>query len=581
MFSSMKVGPRLTLAFGIVAALLLAPVAIALVQLGSIRAAAHSAVELDSLYAGAYTSIAWGCVVALLMAAGIVVSVTRSITKPLQQILAAAKKIAVGDLSTRLELNRERENGDEISQLMATTGYTVDRLRSVIAELNKMSQAHDEGDIDAVIGVANFQHDFRTMADGINAMVAGHIAVKKKAMACVAEFGRGNFDAPLEQFPGKKAFINDTVEQVRRNLKALMADINKLIDAAREGQLDVRADASAHTGDFEKIVQGINAILNNVIAPVAETMRVLECLEHGDLTQSIEIECKGQLKALCQSVNKTSDRLAKTMDDVRRAADAIASASDQVSATAHSLSQASTEQASSVEETSASIEQMAASISQNAESSKATDAIATKAANEAVEGGAVVRSTVTAMKQIAQKISIIDDIAYQTNLLALNAAIEAARAGDHGKGFAVVASEVRKLAERSQLAAAEIGSVASDSVGLAEQAGNLLDSMVPNIKRTSDLVQEITAASDEQSSGVSHINAAVNQLNLTTQQNASSSEQLAATAEEMSSQAQRLQKSISFFKVLGNDGALSLRPHRSPALEDVASIPAESHFRRF
>src|SRR5476651_2741097 len=190
---------------------------------------------------------------------------------------------------------------------------------------------------------------------------------------------------------------------------------------------------------------------------------------------------------------------------------------------------------------------MTASISQNTENAKVTDGIASKAAAEASEGGEAVKSTVAAMQQIAKKISIIDDIAYQTNLLALNAAIEAARAGEHGKGFAVVAAEVRKLAERSQVAAQEIEQVASSSVQLAERAGRLLDEIVPNIRSTSNLVQEITAASEEQSSGVGQINAAVTQLSQTTQQNASSSEELAATAEEMSSQAEQLQQAMSFF----------------------------------
>ena len=230
---------------------------------------------------------------------------------------------------------------------------------------------------------------------------------------------------------------------------------------------------------------------------------------------------------------------------------------------------------------------MTASINQNTENAKVTDTMATKAAREAEQGGEAVTKTVEAMKQIAGKIGIIDDIAYQTNLLALNAAIEAARAGEHGKGFAVVAAEVRKLAERSQVAAQEIGELASNSVGMAERAGKLLDEMLPSIRKTSDLVQEIAAASQEQSAGVGQINGAMGQLSKATQQNASASEQLAATAEEMGGQAGQLTDLMSFFKIepaatTERTAAASLKRNAGarPARTRSASV-GEHDFERF
>jgi methyl-accepting chemotaxis protein len=294
------------------------------------------------------------------------------------------------------------------------------------------------------------------------------------------------------------------------------------------------------------------AIARSLGCEPAHAADVMNKMAAGDFTASVNLR-KGDQTSLMFAIRQMVDKLCEVVTEVNGGAESLASASEKVSATAQSLSQASREQAAGVEETSSSMEQMTASITQTSENAK-------------VKGGEAVRLTVAAMKQIAQKIGIIDDIAYQTNLLALNAAIEAARAGEHGKGFAVVAAEVRKLAERSQIAAQEIGTVATSSVELAEKAGRLLDTIVPNIKRTSDLVQEISAASAEQTSGVGQINAAVTRMSQTTQQNAASSEELAATAEEMSAQAEQLQQTMAFFKLAGDNFATATKTAKPAGL---------------
>ncbi len=301
---------------------------------------------------------------------------------------------------------------------------------------------------------------------------------------------------------------------------------------------------------------GLGVFISRIISkPIVECVNVANLLAEGHLDMQIDASGKDETGQLMTAMDNMVGRLREIVSDVRMAADNVAAGSEELSATAEQMSQGATEQAASAEEVSSSMEQMSSNIRQNADNAMQTERIAVKSAQDAREGGQSVTHTVTAMKEIAGKISIIEEIARQTNLLALNAAIEAARAGEHGKGFAVVASEVRKLAERSQTAAAEISKLSVSSVDVAEKAGAMLQSIVPDIQKTADLVQEISSACNEQNSGADQINKALQQLDQVIQQNASASEEMASTSEELQSQAVQLQTSIAFFKITNGNGA--------------------------
>ncbi len=290
--------------------------------------------------------------------------------------------------------------------------------------------------------------------------------------------------------------------------------------------------------------------------PLGSLEQTLDFVARGDLRADINIRQRDEIGRLAQSLKNTVVNLKNIVTNVMNASRNVSDISIEINSTATTLSETSNEQAANVEEIVSSLEEMGATISQNAENSKNTDNIAQKTAAQAEDGGKAVKETVSAMMEISKKISLIEDIASQTNLLALNASIEAARAGEHGKGFAVVATEVRKLAEKSQAAAMEISDLAARSVEVSNRAGKLLDEIVPSIKQTADLVQDITAASEQQNLGVTQINEGMNQFNEVTQQNASAAERLSATSQILSDHAAELKNMMSVFKT-GEDGAKS------------------------
>ncbi|MBF0160345.1 MAG: HAMP domain-containing protein [Magnetococcales bacterium] len=284
-----------------------------------------------------------------------------------------------------------------------------------------------------------------------------------------------------------------------------------------------------------------------IVKSLAQGVVFARALARGNLNAKLEVYQKDEIGELADAMREMGNKLCEIVTDVDAVSGQVALGSRSLSESAQLLSQGATAQAASIEQTSAAMEQMTGNIQQSTENSTTTERIAEKAAKDANEGGLAVNRAVEAMKQIADKIGIIEEIARQTNLLALNAAIEAARAGEHGKGFAVVAAEVRKLAERSQSSAGEISQLSESSVSIAEQAGAIINQLVPDIQKTAELVREITASSREQSQGADQINQAIQQLDKVIQQNAGASEEMAATAEELTAQSDLLTQSIGFF----------------------------------
>ncbi|WP_319244825.1 cache domain-containing protein [uncultured Propionivibrio sp.] len=472
--------------------------------------------------------------------------ISRSIARPLADVVTVSDRMAAGDFDFTLDTQAKDEAGDVFRAVMTVKTS----VQAMIADANVLSAAAAAGKLDARADAAKHQGEFRAIVEGINntmVAVAGPIDEVKRVMVAVE---KGDLSQRSDtEYRGEFGTLMAAVKGMSGTVRTLVEDANTLSASAQQGKLSVRADAAKHQGEFRAIIDGINATMDAVVAPIDEVRDVMAAVEQGDLTRRVNGNYQGDFGGLQASVNNTVERLSSIIAQVRASATELTSASSQVSATSQSLSQATSEQAASLEETTAAIEEMSASIAQNTDNAKTTDGIARKASQDALSGGEAVKSTVEAMKSIAGKISIIDDIAYRTDLLALNAAIEAARAGEHGKGFAVVAAEVRKLAERSQIAAQEIGELATSSVDTAEQAGGLLETMLPSIRKTADLVREITAASEEQSTGTSQISHAMAQLNSVTQQNASASEELSATAEEMNAQAENLKDLMAQFTV--------------------------------
>ncbi len=545
---------------------------------------AQSRYELFRIVAA--VAIAFG----LLLGLAVGILLVRLIARPAEAAVHALQQIAQGSYDTRVDIHRN----DELGKVLQGLESMQIKLGFDVAEAMRISNENTR----IKIGLDNV---------ATNVMIADrdlNIIYMNQAIQKMLDQAEGDIRKDLPSFDARK-LMGANIDAFHKNPAHQRDMIAKLTSTHRAtiklgGRTFDLAVTPVLNDKGERLGTAVEWVdRTNEVAIENDVTDLVNGAVNGDFGKRITEKGKrGFFNVLASGINQLLDTMSQTISEVRTIANSMSSAATQVSATAQSISQAASQQASSVEETSASLEQMTASIVQNTENSRVTDSIASQAAKEAAEGGQAVNQTVQAMRSIADKVGIIDDIAYQTNLLALNAAIEAARAGEHGKGFAVVAAEVRKLAERSQVAAQEIGQLAGSSVQMAERAGKLLEAMVPSISKTSDLVQEIAAASAEQTTGVKQINGAVMQLNQATQQNASASEELAATAEEMSAQAEELQERMAFFKLQGttdapaavekpkavataNSGKVSAPGKLERLAAASAAGPDENQFRRF
>ncbi|HYD43569.1 MAG TPA: methyl-accepting chemotaxis protein [Anaeromyxobacter sp.] len=560
--------------------------------------AAHDAGDIDAAvdegrFAGQYRAVAQG-----------LNRTVRAHVAEVRKTIGIFAEFGRGNFDATLEPlpGKKRAINDTVDQVRAA-------LRALIAEMGRVSAEHDKGEIDAVIDEARFAGDYRAMARGLNEMVGAHVALQRRTLAVFTEFGRGNFDAPLEQLPGQRRVINETVEQVRANLRSLVSDAASLSRAAVEGHLDVRADASRQPGGFRAIVQGVNETLDALVAPMRELAAVLERLAAGDLSARtdpsryhnesrrllegvnetlsallapvqeatrvlallaerdlrarMEGSYRGDHAAMKDALNATAQVLDEALAQVSGAAAHVSGASTQIASSAAAVASGASEQASSLAETSASVEAVSSAARRAAESAQQADALAQKASAAARDGAGAVEHMQAAVARIrtsaestSQIIRDINDIAFQTNLLALNAAVEAARAGEAGRGFAVVAEEVRSLALRAKEAASKTEELIRQSVSqtsqgeeASRQVAGKLGEILTGVTQVSELVSEISRAAREQAGGVEQVTRAIGEMERITQQNAASAEQSSSAATELSGQSEELAAMVGTFRI--------------------------------
>jgi len=502
----------------------------------------------------AVLSVAAAVVLVLLLAWWI----RRSVIRPVIDAAASARAVAAG----RLDLDGAVRSGDEIGQLGTAMQVMTTTLREVIAEQGEMARQHDEGRISYRMDDARFPGEYGRMVRDTNALVASHLAVMQQLVDLMQRYAVGDLSTDMAPLPGEKAALTDAMRTTKQNLSAINDEITGLARAAAAGEFGQRGHAERYQFDFRAMVEGLNRLMETTDGNLAVVSELLKAVARGDLTARMEGDFHGVFARMRDDANATVQQLTGIVGRIQQASGTINTAASEIAAGNSDLARRTEQQAANLEETAASMEELTSTVRHNADAARQANQLAVSAAAVASDGGSTVERVVETMAQIEQSsrkiaeiISVIDGIAFQTNILALNAAVEAARAAEQGRGFAVVASEVRTLAQRSANAAKEIKGLIENSVEkvsdgsvLVNQAGATMAEIVASVQRVTDIMAEISAASQEQSAGIEQVNKTIVQMDETTQQNAALVEEASAAARSMEEQAQALSASVAVFR---------------------------------